>query len=215
MEYTVVKTKVINPDINSTEWEKANVGKITQTSWKGYSPCPETTFKMLYSDEGISVLMHTDETHLRAEARTWEVPVCHDSCMEFFFKPDPYDRRYINFEVNPIGTMHIGLGPDRYERVKLADDRSVLDIESDAKEGDWTIKFYLPYTFLRRFFKQISPVCRGNFYKCGEKTDHNHSGSWAPVELVTPDFHVPDFFDKIRFDDGGEPYAEIFNVVRP
>ena len=216
MEYVVVKTQEVNPKINSPEWEKANTGTITQCSqWNGYFPCPNTTFKMLYSDAGISILMHTDETHLRAEATTFQVPVCHDSCMEFFFKPDPYDKRYINFEVNPIGVMHIGLGSDRYDRVKVTDDRAILDIESVAKEGDWTIKYFLPYEFLRRFFNQISPVSRGNFYKCGEKTDHSHTGAWAKVETPVPDFHVPDFFDKIRFGNGGGEGEDYFKVVRP
>lgn len=215
MDYTVVKTNVVNPGITSPEWERANVGKITQARWEGFFPCPETTFKMLYSDKGISVLMHTNETHLRAEAKSFDVPVCDDSCMEFFFKPDPYDKRYINFEVNPIGVMHIGLGSDRYDRVQITDDRAILDIETDAKEGDWTIKYFLPYEFLFRFFKQLSPVCRGNFYKCGEKTDHSHLGYWAPVETARSDFHLPDFFDKIRFENTGEPYGEYFRIVRP
>lgn len=199
MEYVVVKTQEINPGIHSPEWEKAQLGVLTQSPWEGYFPCPNTFFKMLYSDEGISVLMHTDETHLRAEGKNYDDPICNDSCMEFFFKPDPYDKRYINFEVNPIGAMHIGLGTDRYDRVLIPDDRSILDIESDAKEGDWTIKYYLPYEFLHKFFENIAPVCRGNFYKCGAKTDHKHSGAWSIVEVEKPDFHVPDFFDKIRF----------------
>lgn len=200
MEYIVKKTNIINPSIDSPEWDKAEEGVLTQTDWDGYCSCPATTFKMLCSNEGISVLMHTDEIHLRAEAKVYTDPVYEDSCMEFFFKPDYDDVRYINFEVNPTGVMHIGIGSGKHDRNLIAGDRTILDIVSDAKEGDWTVKFYLPYKFLLNIFEKVAPVCRGNFYKCGKKTDHSHSGAWSMVESDTPNFHIPDFFGVIRFE---------------
>lgn len=199
MEYQVKKTTVIDPEINSPEWDKADTGTLTQCIWEGYHPAPNMNFKMLYSSEGISVLMHTDERNLRVVAKETTDPVFEDSCMEFFFKPDIHDKRYINFEVNPAGVMHVGIGTDRYDRILINDDRDMLSIVSDAREGDWTLKFYIPNAFMLKHFKNISPVCRANFYKCGSETDHVHFASWAPVETEEPDFHVPDFFDKIRF----------------
>ncbi|MBO5008787.1 MAG: hypothetical protein J6D26_08120 [Clostridia bacterium] len=199
MEYQVKKTNVINPSIDSSEWLQANTGVLNNCIWEGYHPAPQMQFKILRGPEGISILMHTNERSLRAVAKTWLDPVFEDSCMEFFFKPDIYDKRYINFEVNPTGVMHIGIGSDRYDRALITDDRDMLSIVSDAHEGDWTVKFYIPDEFLLKYFKNISPVCRGNFYKCGDKTDHIHYASWAPVETAEPDFHVADFFDKIRF----------------
>ena len=114
-------------------------------------------------------------------------------------KPDVYDKRYINFEVNPSGIMHIGIGADRYDRQLIFDDRKIFCIESDAKEGDWRLKYYIPDEFLYKFFKKISPVAKANFYKCGEKTDHPHYGAWSEVETEIPDFHVSDFFGKLKF----------------
>lgn len=201
MEYIVKKTDVVNPKIDSPEWEKANVGVITNCTWPGNAPCPETTFKVLYSDKGISVLMNAKEKNLKAEAENCPTPmVCRDSCMEFFFKPTPYDKRYINFEVNPACVMHIGIGSDRYDRVQLADNREMFDIESDPTDGNWTVKFFIPNEFTLRFFEEIYPVCRANFYKCATKPDGHHLGSWAPVETKKSDFHVADFFDKLRFE---------------
>lgn len=200
MEYKVVKTNVINPSINSPEWDKAQPGILTQNKWKGYFPCPKTIFKMLHSDEGISILMHTEESPLRSVAKEITDPVWEDSCMEFFFKPDYNDLRYINFEINPDGVMLIGIGKDKNDRVLIDTDRKIFDIVSDAKEGDWSLKFYIPYKFLLEKFERVAPVCRGNFYKCGKKTVRVHSGAWSLVESAEPNFHFPDFFGVIRFE---------------
>ena len=91
MEYRVAKTEVINPDINSKEWDKADVGYVACIPWENFSVPPKMTFKLLRGPEGLSVLMHTDEKDLRAEETEENGQICNDSCMEFFFKPDPWD----------------------------------------------------------------------------------------------------------------------------
>lgn len=201
MEYIIKKTNVTNPKIDSPEWDKAETGFIKQVMWnESYAPLPETSFKLLYSEAGISVLMHTNEKNLKCVSKLTNDPIWEDSCMEFFFKPSNYDKRYLNFEVNPDGIMHIGIGSNRYDRILIDDDRSILDIESDAKDGNWTIKYFIPKEFILKFFEKISPVCRGNFYKCADKDEGKHLGYWAEVETETPDFHVPDFFEKLKFE---------------
>ncbi len=204
MEYIVAKTTEVNPGIASSEWDRAEIGQIADEPWvKDYSPSPKTTFKLLRGPEGISVLFHTDETNLRAEVKEQNGEVCMDSCMEFFFKPSPWDERYINFEVNPAGVMHIGLGSGRHNRTLLYDDRAIFDVVSVANDGDWTLKYYIPDAFLKKYFPASSENCscvaKGNFYKCGEGTDHSHFATWSRVETAKPDFHLADFFGKIVF----------------
>ena len=67
-----------------------------------------------------------------------------------------------------------------------------------VKDGDWTLKFYIPDSFLIEKVGKIAPVCKGNFYKCGEDTDHSHFITWCEVEVDKPDFHIPDFFGFIE-----------------
>ena len=207
MEYIVARTAVINPDINSPEWDKAETGIIDKERWSGLCKAPNTTFKVLRGPEGLSVLMHTDETHLRAEHAEENGEICEDSCMEFFFKPSPWDSRYINFEVNPKGVMHIGLGKDRFDRVLQYEDRKTFDVVSIANEGDWTLKYYIPDSFLKKVFEgaeeaaggNTATVARANFYKCGDLTDHPHLAAWSEVEVAEGDFHLSDFFGTLRF----------------
>ena len=201
MRYKVIKTEVINPDIDSKEWDKAEEGSIAVERWSGFYPVPKTTFKVLRGPEGISVLMHTEEENLRAEQTEENSMVYEDSCLEFFFKPDPWDVNYLNFEINPRGVMHLGLGKDRHKRQLIDVDRKIFSIVSIPNDGDWKLKFYIPDEFLLKYFNKIAPVCRANFYKCGELTGHSHFGSWSEVEVDSPDFHIPDFFGKIEFQN--------------
>ncbi len=198
MRYKIFNTNVIDPGIDSAEWEKAEVGAVSVDRWAGFSPVPETTFRLLRGPEGISVLMTTSEKELRAECTEENGMVCTDSCMEFFFKPDPWDTRYFNFELNPKGVMHLGLGDGRYGRKLIETDRKVFSIESRPNEGNWLLKYYIPDSFLFEHFKKLGKVCRGNFYKCGDMTGHKHYGMWNDIEVAAPDFHIPDFFGLLE-----------------
>lgn len=198
MRYIAIKTDEIDPDIGSCEWERAKVGYIAVNRWKEYSVAPVTSFRMLSGAEGISVLIHSEEEHLRCECDTENGDIYKDSCMEFFLKPDAHDTRYLNFEFNPKGKLHLAIGDGRHGRGMIDVDRSIFNITSVANEGDWTLKFYIPYSFLSKYFEKVSPVCKGNFYKCGDWTDHTHFGAWSEVETEAPDFHVPDFFGRIE-----------------
>ncbi len=199
MRYKVAKTSVIDPGIDSPQWQKAGEGVVGVQRWKEFYQPINVTFRLLRGPEGISVLMHTDEKNLRAECEEQNGMVCFDSCMEFFFKPDPWDVNYFNFELNPKGVLHLGLGDGRNGRTLIDCDREIFSIETRPDDGNWTIKFYIPDSFLRSYFKNIAPVCRGNFYKCGEETGHSHFITWSEIEVESPDYHIPDFFGYIEF----------------
>ena len=199
MRYIVERTDVIDPAINSPEWDKANTGTLNPQPWKDHFAAPETTFKMLRGPEGISVLMNSKEKNLLSAHTDENGAICEDSCMEFFYKPSPWDHRYLNFEINPAGVMHLGIGSDRYDRELLYVDRSIFNIESIPEDGNWTLKLYVPDVFVLTYYERVADVCRGNFYKCGNKTEFPHYGVWNPVELEAPDFHLADFFGTIEF----------------
>ncbi len=208
MEYKVAKTNEINPALNSPEWDKAEWGYVDKERWTdGLVPAPKTRFKLLRGPEGISVLMHTDEKNLRSEEKEQNSEICLDSCMEFFLKASPWDERYLNFEINPDGILHLGLGANRFDRALLDEDRATFDIVSVANDGDWTLKYYIPDSFIKKCYPNLeelssgnsSSVMKANFYKCGELTDHPHLAMWSEVEVEIGDFHVPDFFGKLVF----------------
>lgn len=200
MRYKIAKTDIIDPKISSPEWESAELGELGFNPWGEYDKAPKTTFKLLAGPEGLSVLMHTDEKHLRAECLEQNGEVCEDSCMEFFWKPDVLDPNYLNFEINPKGVLHLGIGDGRHGRVRIFEDSRIFSIESKANDGDWTLKYYIPYSFIYKHFSAVSPVSKANFYKCGDLTLSVHYGVWSKVEVPAPDYHVPDFFGFLELD---------------
>lgn len=209
MEYIVAKTDEVNPGINSPEWDKAQWGYIDkECNDEGLFPSPKTTFKLLRDPEGLNALMHTEEKNLRSEIKEQNGEVCEDSCMEFFFKPTPWDARYLNFEVNPKGVMHVGIGSGRYGRTLITEDRRTFELVSIENDGDWTLKYYIPFSFIKVWYPNVDELSMGNstrtakanFYKCGEKTDHPHLACWSEVITEFGDFHLPDFFGRIIFE---------------
>lgn len=193
MRYKLAKTDIVDPSIASPEWDKAVAAELVDR-WEGYAPTPKTTVKMLRGPEGISVLMHTEERNLRMEHTEENGEICEDSCMEFFLKPNNLMPEYLNFEFNPRGVLHLGMGSGRNDRVFPKVDRADLSIVSVPNDGDWTLKFYIPERILTALFGTVSPVVKANFYKCGDLTGREHYGTWANVETVRPDYHQPDFF---------------------
>ncbi|MCR2805250.1 carbohydrate-binding family 9-like protein [Paenibacillus soyae] len=129
-------------------------------------------------------------------------PVYKDSCVEWFLQPDPLqDARYLNFELNAAGTILVGLGTGRLDRVYLeADELPPLHIRAERQLQDpatgetyWSVRFRLPLSWLAGLFPGFQPGpgarMRGNFYKCGDETALPHFGSWSRVGADEPDFH--------------------------
>lgn len=206
MQYLVAKTELIDPAIDSPEWSKAAVEAL---GWKpvpsGRFPAPDTTFQLLRGPEGLSVRMHTQETDLRAVEEE-NGNVCADSCMEFFYKPNLWDTRYFNIEINPKGVMHFGVGCDRFNRTLILE-RQALSIQTEVTDSGWSVKYYIPDSLVEAWYPDLEALSRGNkscvaranFYKCGGKTQRPHYASWAPINAQRIDFHIPDFFGQLVF----------------
>jgi hypothetical protein len=142
---------------------------------------------------------------VRCEVKEPGGPVHLDSCLEFFinFSPNASDN-YFNFELNPLGVLHLAIGPDRNNRKLLASEESAsfFSIQAEATEAGWNVFFIIPHSFIQSFFpdyKQESAKPLANFYKCGDNTLNPHFGCWNEVKTAEPDFHRPEFFAPIRF----------------
>jgi hypothetical protein len=130
--------------------------------------------------------------------------------MEFFFKPDPEkDDRYLNFEMNPIGTVLIGLGIDRHGRVRVSEPSEIFNIKTSVDKDDlssykgtyWSINYSIPFDFLEKYYGKLEftsgKKLLANFYKCGDDSKYKHFGSWNIIDLPKPDFHRPEFFGEL------------------
>ena len=203
MNYKILKTTEKDLTISSKAWENANELKIDNVEWAEYPYCPETTVKVLAGDEGLFVKFVTDEEELYMDCTEVNGDVFKDSCVEFFFKPNPEENDgYFNFEINARGTVHIGYGTGRSPlRVRLPEiDPSIFKVETEYPEKGFILKCFIPYSFIRERAGGIGEYFMGNFQKCKEKGNTPHFVSWSPIKTPKPDFHRPEYFARIDIE---------------
>lgn len=154
-------------------------------------------------DDRLHIRLSAEEPHIRAENREMLQEPCEDSCLEFFFCPDPADSRYFNIEFNPNGLMYLGFGSGIHDLIRLMPVDKPITPQIDRTENGWILTYSVPYHLIRRFFPNFHPVSgsciRANCYKCGDLTVHPHFLSWNPVTSEKPAFHRPQDFGLMRF----------------
>ena len=192
----------------ATEWWKdAPEAKIDIFPWASLMTDdyrPVTSGRLGVDGKSVFVYMESDETDLRMETKGFGY-VHTDSCMEFFFSPDPASQKYFNYEFNPAGAMQLSIGTSRYDREILPVENfgDFFQVKTTVHENGWNLEYCVALSFLRRFFPSLELTpgykMRGNFYKCGDNTKRPHYGCWSPIDLAKPDFHCPQFFGTFCF----------------
>ena len=192
--YTIKRTEETITCINDKAWDKAEVAEIKIINWSEFPSAPKTTAKLLYNDFGIYVQLQTDEKPLLARHTEQNAPVCCDSCMEFFLRPNEQDNRYLNFEFNPFGTMYLAVRTSRHDPVHPANDKAYFGVKSYVDDQKWTLQFCVPFALIDEIFGGHTKTMYGNLYKCGDETQTPHYATYYPIETKEPDYHRPEFF---------------------
>ena len=155
-----------------------------------------------YDGQYLYVRLGAEEKEIRAEYRTAPAPVHEDSCLEFFFMPEGAEK-YLNFEINPNGCLHIGFGTGREnrERILLPGAEAYFDIRTRRTGTGWEVSYRIPADFIRERYPgfECTGKLRANVYKCGDRTAHPHYLAWNEVLTETPDFHRPEYFGEMAF----------------
>ena len=166
---------------------------------------------MYYTDVDINIQFKAFESEIRAIYEEPGDPAYKDSCVEFFFNPDPENNeRYINIEVNALGTPLVQIGIGREGRVNLTDKflEHTKIYSSVTKENIqdyigpfWTIEYSISYSFIEEYYGKVDfksgKQMLGNFYKCGDDTKYPHYGCWNLIACKEEDFHRPEYFANI------------------
>ena len=161
---------------------------------------PKTEASMRYLPEiGLEAVMRCWENDPKTAYTRQDDPVFKDSCMEIFLDcyPElPYG--YLNVEINSAGAMRCRFGPDRQNRIFLAEKGIPRPEVTVTKEKDrWQIRVMFPKKMLEMLYERPCAFApghqmRGNFYKCGDETDTPHWTSWTEMRRL--DFHDPECF---------------------
>ena len=211
----VKKISVANVEVSSLpkllDEEKIGFQPVSKVNWNEYPYCPKVEFRVAHTEDAILLHFKVTEASVRARYGEDNGSVWTDSCVEFFSIPAG-DGIYYNIECNCIGTVLVGVGPQRNNREHAPADVTAqiqrwsslgrTPFYERVEEVTWEVALVVPYTV---FFKhQITSLdgkeIKANFYKCGDELQTPHFLSWNPIEIEQPDFHRPDFFGTLEME---------------
>lgn len=162
--------------------------------------------QIAYDDEGFIVRFTVGESDPLREKKQHLEFVHEDSCVEFFanFSPETTEK-YINFEVNAAGAMNVAFRGNRNDGVPLLlEEIEGFGITPEIGEEHWSVTYKVGYDFIKKYYPEFDinscDYIKGNFYKCGDKTETEHYVSYFKVGTEAPDFHRPEFFGKIDIE---------------
>jgi hypothetical protein len=198
------------------QWK--NIQSVNIINYMGTIPKfrPEAQAKMMYDEENIYVIFHVFDRFVRCLTKEYNGPVWEDGAVEFFFAPDSsLPLLYFNLETNCGGTplMHFNLVPRKEFKELSKDDIKKIEIAHSMPQiidpemtdpVEWTLEYRIPIAMLVKYSTITHPKkgieWRANFYKIAENSSNPHYITWSVVENNKPDFHLPQFFGKLRFE---------------
>lgn len=193
------------------EHEKIEWQKIDVVNWKDFPYVPNVEFRVAHTGDRLLIHYRVTEASVRAVAVQDDGRVWEDACCEFFVQPAE-EGNYYNFECNCAGKLllHGGVKGDRpsapeqiLKHVQRWASLGVEPFEERIGKCHWELALIIPVSALfRHDIKDFSgKVMRANFYKCGDLLQTPHFLSWNPIQLPKPQFHCPEFFGKIEFEN--------------
>ena len=176
-------------------------------NWAEYPYAPEVSFHIAHSDKALAVFFKVKESHVRAVSLEANGPVWEDSCVEIFLA-NPAGEGYFNFETNCIGTSLAAkrrsktdadmFGDELMSQIRTVGSLTHEAIDSKGEGQQWTMLKIIPFSVLG--LEKAPASLKGNFYKCGDCCEQVHFLSWSPIDLPSPNFHCPEFFEEITLN---------------
>ena len=203
----------LSQDFNSACWRQADELTLKVVMKPEEPHQPITKIKLLYDENSICGLFEVRDQYVLARAQKDQDPVCLDSCVEFFVRPENWNN-YFNFEMNCGGFLLlydvVDLRGGKYQEVSQAEIDTVTRFhtlprqiaEEISTPVTWRLGFRIPLDLFaahgnldRRLSGQ---TWHANFTKCADNSSHPQWLSWMPLPKL--DFHLPECFGEIRFE---------------
>lgn len=188
--------------MSSPDWDVVPAVELHHTGW--LEPCPiAARAQACHDGEDLYIRMEAEERDIRATLTGRLDQVCNDSCLEFFFAPLAGDKRYFNFECNPLGNMYVGFGAERPTRVRqIVKKPEMFQAQPFTTDKGWGVTLVIPGDYIRLYMPEFSfsGEAAANFYKCGDETPVLHYLSWSPMTCEKPDYHRRQDFGKLVFE---------------
>jgi alpha-galactosidase len=173
--------------------------------WQGRNADPQraTTVQLLWTPETLfvrftaryrNITVFTDSEPNGRRYEMWDRDVA-----EVFLQPDSSDaRRYKEFEVSPNGFwLDLDICSGKNENLRSG---MVRRVTINEKNKDWLADLALPMKSLTPHFDpNIS--WRVNFFRVEGPAEPRFYSSWRATNSPRPNFHVPEAFGTLRFEE--------------
>jgi len=187
--------------------------KIDCVNWTDYPYKPDVKFRIAWSVDEIYLQYVVREKYVRAHFidDTGAQPY-KDSAVEFFMIPGN-DSIYYNLELNCIGvgtfaggalrTDRTRFGKNVTEQIRRSSSLGKSGFDTQTGDFEWKITIAIPLSIYS--LSDVPPlagrIVKANFYKCGDELPEKCYLSWNPIVLEKPNFHSPQFFGELLFEN--------------
>lgn len=183
---------------------------IDNCPWPAYETTAKAGFSIAHNNDSILIRYEVEEEELKAVSRDFNQNVHKDNCVEFFISFGNNGTAYYNIELNCLGSLKIGYGERRGNRLKITDEylslvRLNTSINYTKDNGinkvKWQLFLNIPaVVFSQNDISSFSGLnCKANFYKCGDDLPDPHFLCWNMIDAESPDFHRPEYFGELNF----------------
>lgn len=185
--------------------------EVTKVNWPDTYPYkPDVKVRLAHNGNELFLQYEVNEKYTMAVVTKDNGPVWTDSCCECFISFD--NTGYYNLETTCIGKALFAFR-EKKENAHHAEEAIMQTIRRHSslgsepfteKTGDnqWTLTIGIPATtFFNHSLNSFDGIeARLNIYKCGDNLSVPHFVSLYPIDFPKPNFHLPAFFQAIRFE---------------
>ncbi len=186
----------------SDAWESATPVRFCH-DWQGRNADPqrETEVRVLWTTETLFLrfraryrTLYTYENRDQRQPELWERDVA-----EVFLQPAGQSgRNYAEFEISPNGDwLDLAIKPDQTLDLNCMMKSKVV---VDAAANIWTAELAIPMKSLTREFDPKLPW-KLNFFRVEGAEPERFYSSWQPTNTPKPNFHVPEAFASLSFQE--------------
>lgn len=199
-------------DGSADPWRRAEWEPLSRRGADGLAY--ETRVKVLYSQQGLYVLMDATDRKLSSALRDDFANLWTEDVFEVFLWPDERDPIYFEYEISPLGRelpilvpnldgKFLGWRPWNYEgarRTRKATSAVGGALKSGGEVTGWKAEVFIPHELLNPL-RNVPPRpgtrWRANFYRMDYDDGRATSWDWA---RVGPSFHDFQGFGTLVFE---------------
>lgn len=219
-EYTVKRTDTpitIDGNLDEAVWQAAQPTDAFVIYTDGSTPTHLTHAKLLWDDTYLYAAYVAEDNDVFATLDEQDDSVWSEECIEIFIDPDGDGLNYVEWDINPIGTIADlwldkewskgGRGHFEWnlEGVKAAVTVQGTVNNPDDTDTSWTAEFAIPFASISfvaptmNFPPQPGDSWRVNLYRHNRSSDGSEWERSGWNQTDQREFHAPDLFGRVTF----------------